>query len=117
MTDENGVRFLLDDDNKAANFVYRPLNDGPPIALKATLGVKFAQRRLILDDWYIFGGTKWSRMLFRLKHPIVYSKRGLYKLYRRIRRIFIKDRIVQCREWKSKEEMLKLYPEANDGNS
>ena len=47
---------------------------------------------------YIIGGTKWSRLLFRLKHPIVYSKRGLRNVYRRIKRIFIKDRMVACKK-------------------
>ena len=104
MNEENGVRFLLGDKNEAAGFVYRPPNAGPPIAQNATLGVKFAQGVRILDPWYIMGGTKWSRFLFRLKHPIVYGKRGLRNIYRRIKRIFIKDRMVPCipRVWKSK---------------
>jgi hypothetical protein len=76
--------------------VYKPENYPGPIALNATLGVKFSQSVRILDPWYIIGGTKWSRFKFRLKHPIVYSKRGLRKIYRRIRRIFIKDRITPC---------------------
>lgn len=95
-----------------ANFVYRPKKTSPPIAQPATLGVKFAQNRVILDDWYLFGGTKWTRTLYRLKHPIVYGKRGLHNLYRRIKRIFIKDPpMILCRTWKNKEEVLKQYPE------
>src|SRR5208337_2426867 len=63
--------------------VYRPTRPSPPLALNATLAVKFAQRQVLLDPWYIFGGTRWSRTLYRLKHPLVYSKRGLLEIYRR----------------------------------
>lgn len=116
MNDEAGVRFLLDDGKKAANFVYRPSNGTKCEAQNATIGIKFAQRRVILDDWYLIGGTRWTRLLFRLKHPIVYSKRGLRNIWRRIKRIFVKDPpMILCRTWKSKEELLHSYPKEKHG--
>jgi hypothetical protein len=84
-------------DPKASCFVYRPPNASKPMFHDATLGVKFTQRRLILDDWWLIGGTPWTRTLFRLRHPIVYSKRGLRNLYRRVKRIFVKERMRQCK--------------------
>ena len=81
---------------KRNTFVYLP-PEGILIAQDATLGVKFAQRRVILDPWYLRGGTPWTRTLFRLRHPIVYSKRGLRNLYRRVKRIFVKERMRQCK--------------------
>ena len=77
--------------------VFWPDNKGEPKAMNATVGVKFAQRKVILDPWYIFGGSKWSRTKFRLKHPWVYSKRGLRALYRKATRIFVRDEITPCR--------------------
>lgn len=77
--------------------IYIPPNYKGPKAMDATIGVKFSKNRVILDEWYIFGGTKWSRTKFRMKHPVVYSKRGLRNLYRRIRRLFIKDKLIFCR--------------------
>ena len=92
MKDDSNVRFLLGEKNpKAANFVYKPPNSGPSQAQNATLGVKFSQSRRILDNWYLFGGTRWTRTLFRLRHPIVYSNRGLRNVYRRIKRLFFGD--------------------------
>ena len=118
MSDKKGLRFILDDDNKARNFVYRPPNaNEPPVAQNATLGVKFAQRRVILDDWWLIGGTRWSRMLFRLRHPFVYSKRGLRNLYRRIKRLFVKPKMYPCPwpiKWVSKEEAKKIWPDENE---
>ena len=87
-----------------AEFIYKPANSPPPIAQDATMSVKFARRRVILDEWYIFGGTKWSRFRFRLKHPIVYSKRGILGLYRRIKRIFVKPKMRQPVERHSYEQ-------------
>ena len=78
-------------------FVYKPPQDGPPRAINASRGVKFSQSTRILDEWYLLGGTKWSRTLFRLKHPIVYSKRGIKSLYRRVRRLFVKDKMIQAK--------------------
>lgn len=95
MNDENGARFLCDSPESKI-FVYRPQNSGDCRAQNATVGVKFSQNIRILDAWYILGGTKWSRFKFRLKHPIVYSKRGLRILYQKIRSIFIKDRSYLC---------------------
>ncbi len=78
--------------------VYRPPKFNGSSSINATLGVKFAQATRILDPWYILGGTRWSRTSFRLKHPWVYCKRGLRNLYRRIRRLFIKDKMIQCKK-------------------
>jgi hypothetical protein len=109
MTKET-VRFL-DKNPKGAGFAYRPPNSGPPIAQNATLGVKFSQGIRILDPWWIVGGTRWSRSLFRMKHPIVYSKRGVRNLYRRIKRFFFGDPpMIMCRKWITKEEALKQFP-------
>jgi hypothetical protein len=76
------------------NFIYRPSPESDPIAKNATLGVRFAQRTVVLDPWYfaLFGKNKWERTLFRLRHPIIYSKRGILSLYRRIKRIFVIER-------------------------
>ena len=81
-----------------AQFIYIPPknNDGECKAQNATMSVKFANRRVILDEWYLMGGTKWTRFIFRLKHPIVYSKRGIAKVYRKIKGLFIKENSVQC---------------------
>lgn len=95
MNKDKDIRFLFDDP-KAANFVYRPPTYDGPKAIDSTVGVKFAQASRILDDYWIIGGTPWSRMRLRLKHPIIYSKRGLRNLYRRIRRLFIKDKMRPC---------------------
>jgi hypothetical protein len=84
MNEENGVTFILDEKNERCGFVYRPPADCKQQCLPATLGVKFAQRRVSLDKWWLIGGTRWSRTFFRLKHPIVYSKRGLKGLWRRM---------------------------------
>lgn len=93
-------------------FIYKPPESvRPPIAQNATLGVKFAMGRRILDDWHLLGGTKWSRTLFRLRHPIIYSKRGLRNLYRRIKRFFFGEPpAIMCRRWVTKEEIVKEYP-------
>lgn len=100
----DGVRFLFDSDDISTHFVYRPPNGTDYVSKTATSGVKFAQKRLILDDWFLLGGTKWSRFKFRLKHPIVYSKRGLRNLYRTVKRFFCGDPPMRlCREWKTKE--------------
>ena len=112
MSEDPKVRFLLGKKNpKTANFVYKPPNSGPCQAQNATLSVKLAQSTRILDEWYLFGGTRWTRTLFRLTHPIVYSKRGLRNLYRRIKRFFFGEPpAIMCRRWVTKEEMLKEYP-------
>jgi hypothetical protein len=97
MDESEKLWFLTkDQDHDSAAFIYRPYKWKEPIARDATIGVKFAQRRVILDDWYLFGGTKWTRLSFRLKHPIVYSKRGILALYRRIKHIFVKPKMIQC---------------------
>ena len=115
MNKDSGVRFILDDDKKACNFVYRPPGEPVCDAQNATLGVKFAQSRRILDDWYLIGGTRWSRALFRLKHPIVYSKRGLRNLYRRVKhKIFGDPPMILCRKRISKKEALKHWPNKHD---
>lgn len=121
MNEDNGVRCLFDSP-EAKNFIYRPPNNGEPQAQKATLGVKFAQGVHFLDPWgfMLIGKSRWERIYFRLLHPIPYAKRGWFKLYRRIRSLFIKDRMVPCipRQWVSKEELLKQYPEkSNNGTN
>lgn len=111
---EDGVRFLFKDKN-AARFVYRPSNSAPCQAQDATLGVKFAMNRLILDDWYFFGGTRWNRTIFRLRHPIVYSKRGLRNLYCRIKRLLFGDPpMVMRRKWITREESKQYWPDKTD---
>lgn len=108
---EKDVRFLFKD-KKAAHFVYLPSKRGPCQVQDATMGVKFAQRTVILDDWYLFGGTRWTRTLFRLRHPIVYSKRGLRNVYRRIKRFFFGDPpMILCRKWVTPEEAKKHWPD------
>lgn len=88
-----GVRFLFPStDPQAAQFIYKPPNatEGP-LAIPQEMEVKFAQKTVILDDWWLVGGTRLTRTLFRLRHPIVYSKRGLRKFYRSIKRYFFGD--------------------------
>lgn len=95
MNEDQNVRFLIDENGKGASFVYRPPNAANAKTMDAMLGCKFPQRRVILDDWWLIGGTKWSRALFRLRHLIVYSKRGLRGLCRKIKRIFVKPKMIQ----------------------
>jgi hypothetical protein len=91
MSEDNELRSLFNEP-EWSTLIYHPPTPGEPIAFDIVGMVKFAQRQVILDDWYLIGGTRWSRMLFRLKHPIVYSKRGLYSLYRRIKNLFKKEK-------------------------
>ncbi len=92
----NGARFIMYDKSKdTASLVYRPPWAEKMQAKNATIGVKFAQSRIILDNWYLFGGTKWNRFKFRMKHPKIYSKRALRKLWRRFKRIFVKPKMIQ----------------------
>jgi len=64
MKEETGVRFLSDEKNQDANFVYRPPNDSEPKVQNATLGVKFAQGVHFLDPWgfMLIGKSKWERI-------------------------------------------------------
>lgn len=104
MSEETGVRFLMDEENQAQNFVYlspNVSNSNIYQAHNATIGVKFAQKRVILDDWWLIGGSRWSRFKFRIKHPIVYSKRGLSQLYHKIKRRFVKPKMIQPLERKN----------------
>ena len=71
MSEKKPVRCLFNSP-QAKYFNYCPLNSGHCKDKDATLAVKFAKRRVILDDWYLIGGTRWSRFVFRLKHPNVY---------------------------------------------
>lgn len=115
MHESKKVRFLVSDDKEPANFVYRP-PIGPPIAENATVSFKFNQIKAVLDPLWILGGTPWTRMLLRLQHPFVYSKRGLRNLYRRVKRIFVRDKPIPLRRiWKTREELLEQYPEKNIG--
>jgi len=82
-------------------FIYRPPNASmshEPLAQQATMGVKFATGVRILDPWgfVLIGMTKRERVLFRIKHPVVYTKRGLRKLYRTFKSLFIKERMIPC---------------------
>jgi len=100
MKEETGNQFLFDD-GYAQGFVYRPSNDGNaqiPLVQHATLGFKFATGVRFLDPWgfMLIGMTKRQRVLFRLRHPVVYTKRGLRKLYRTIKSLFIRDRVTPC---------------------
>ena len=100
-------------------FIYRPSHRGAPKAQDATLGVKFAQRTVILDPlgFMLMFKKPWQRILFRLRHPFAYSKRGLIFFWRRVKSIFIKPKYYMCRDWITKEEMLKHFPESkNNGN-
>lgn len=90
---------MMEDNPTQAIVVYRPKE---PVAMKTDIYVKFAQNTHIIDPWWLFGGTRWSRTLFRLKHPIVYSKRGLRNLYRSMRRLFIKDKLNRGKKWGDK---------------
>jgi hypothetical protein len=80
-----------------AEFIYRPPeNDGQPKVINCTVGVKFSQNVRFLDPWgtALILKSPWQRILFRLRHPIAYSKRYLWRLYYfRIRPIFIKDKL------------------------
>lgn len=95
MDEDEGVRFLFPSEEGYYNFVYRPPNSVDAHVQNATVGVKFSQGIHILDPWgfALRGKTRWQRMVFRLKHPIVYSKRWFSKLYRKVRRFFIKDKM------------------------
>lgn len=109
MTEDNGVRFLLDEKNQAANFVYRPpdvTNSNIPQDQNATRGVKFAQGVYFLDPWgfMLIGKTRWQRIVFRLQHPIAYTRRGWWKLYRKIKGIFIEEKVWKCNLVKPKEK-------------
>ena len=96
---------------------YRPSNQSEPKAINATLGVKFAQKIFILDPWgfALLFKTRWQRILFRLRHPIVYSKRGIIRLYRRIKSIFVKPKYYMCRVWMTREEFLNKFPGYKNG--
>jgi len=108
------VRFLFDDEGKP-KFVYKPNGPKNSLVRNGTLAVKFAERRVILDEWWLIGGTRWSRTLFRMRHPMVYSKRGLFSLYLRVRRLFVKDPpIMLKRIWVDKKDMVASFPEKKE---
>lgn len=86
------IRFLTPSSYET-HFIYRPPQYSGDAVQDAQLYVKFANATRILDPWHIFGGTRWSRTIFRLKHPIVYSKRGVKQLWRKIKRIFAKEKM------------------------
>lgn len=104
------VRFLFEEDG-SRNFTYKTPATGEPIVLNAKPRCKVADERVIVDAWVLnIRGTKWSRTLFRLKHPIIYTKRLLRGLRRKIRRLFFKDPPMN-RVWATKEALLHLYPD------
>jgi hypothetical protein len=95
------------------DFIYIPPDrEAEPLALNSTMGVKFANRIVILDPWgfALMFKTRWQRILFRLRHPVAYSKRWFVSMYRRVKYIFVKPKMYTCRKWMSKEEALKLFP-------
>jgi len=92
--DNQRVRFTFPGE-KGVQFIHRPRSNGSCSFTSMTRGVKFSRHIAILDDWWLFGGTRLSRTLYRLKHPIIYSKRGIRGLYRRIKRIFVKPKMIQ----------------------
>jgi hypothetical protein len=85
-TGKEGVRFVIDDhDPNAAQFIYRPPgSQSAPIS--PPLGVKFAQCRMVLDDYWVVGRTKWSRFVYRMHHfPLVAIGRFFKQIARRLR--------------------------------
>lgn len=83
----------------------RDLFNNPDDTNNITIG--FNNVQVGIDDWRIIGGTRWSRFKFRLKHPIVYSKRGLRNLWRRVKRIFVNPKIIPYRTWMNKKDLCK----------
>lgn len=65
----------------------------PSDAVDNTFSVKFANKGAITDDFWLLGGTKWSRFKYRLKHPIVYSKRCFRLFYRKVKRLFVREHL------------------------
>lgn len=100
--------------NNSEEFIYRPPGVDVSGALDATVSVKFSQGIRFLDPLgtLLLGMTKRQRIIFRLKHPIVYSKRGFRRIYRRVKRFFFKERLYFLdRKWVDKEDVLYLYPD------
>ncbi len=88
-------------------FIYRPPGNHAPETKNVTMGVKFAKGVHFLDPWgfMLIGKTRWQRVIFRLKNPIPYTKRGWKRFYYRVKRIFIKDYpTIHCFERKKEEE-------------
>jgi hypothetical protein len=101
MIEENFIRFLLDDKKQAANFVYRPpivTDSHNPETQPATLGVKFAQGVYFLDPWgfMLIGKNRWQRTIFRIKHPVAYTKRWCWRFWLKIKILFVKEQIRKC---------------------
>lgn len=94
--EETKVRFLFSNPN-AAKLVYLPPKYDGPKVIDATSSFKYSQALHILNDsWVVdIGRSRWDRFLLRIKHPIIYSKRGILGLYRRIKRIFVKPKMIQ----------------------
>jgi hypothetical protein len=62
--------------------------------VRPTGAVKFSNLSCIVNDTWIMGGTRWSRFIYRMRHfPWVATKRAIFYIGRRIRRLFVKDRI------------------------
>ena len=100
MNEDNGVRCLFDTP-EANNFIYKPPNvtdSNIPKAQNATLGVKFAQGVHFLDPWgfKLWGMSRWQRTIFRMKHPVAYTKRWWWGFSRKIKRLFVKEQIWKC---------------------
>lgn len=93
INERNSVRFLFEDNKNTVQFVYRPPIQAESQIIPMKPGFKFATGVHLLDPWgfKLIGRNKWQRTLFRMKHPIVYSKRGLKGLWRKIKGMFIKE--------------------------
>ena len=85
----------MDENKLSANFIYRPPIQSDAKALPATFGVKFAKGVHFLDPWgfMLIGMSRWQRIIFRLKHPIIYSKRWFWRFSRKIKSILQKEKV------------------------
>lgn len=100
MDKESEIRNLFPD-QISAKFVYRPPKYDGPKVINTSTSFKYHQTRHILNDsWVIdIGRSKWDRLILRLRHPIVYSKPSILRLYRRIKHIFVKPKMIQPIIW------------------
>ena len=95
-----------------SRFIYKPPKYNGPNVQKAIVGFKFAINRVILDPWHLqmVLMNKRERILFRLRHPIIYFKRGLRNLYYRVKRLFVEDKMILARKWISRKEAKDFFP-------
>lgn len=65
-----------------------------PPRIPQTARVRFANRIVLVNPYYVMGGTRWSRFIYKMRNfPLMAIKMGVQQMYRRIRRFFIKDRV------------------------